>query len=299
MIDKLGYVVALAREKHFGRAAEACGVTQPTLSAGLKQLEDALGILIVQRRSRFLGFTPEGERVLAWGRRMVGDAAAMRQEIAALKHGLTGHLRIAAVPSALPVVADLTTPFSLRHPAVRFSVTSRAADDILRRLDEFEIDAGITYLDGEPATRVRSVPLYFERYRFVATTARLGPDKSSVTWAEAGHAPLCLLTPDMQNRRIIDQVMQSVGAEAAPRLQSDSMIVLLCHVKTGRWASILPAAVVDAVGLPAGVLALPIVGPDVSKLIGLVIPDRNPMTTLAQALLAVTQDLAKRQDMSP
>jgi DNA-binding transcriptional LysR family regulator len=61
MIDKLEFVLALARERHFGRAAEACGVTQPTLSAGLKQLEDALGVMIVQRSSRFQGFTAEGE----------------------------------------------------------------------------------------------------------------------------------------------------------------------------------------------------------------------------------------------
>ena len=59
MIDKLEYLLALSREHHFGRAAEACGVTQPTLSAGLKQLEELLGALLVQRGARFIGFTPE------------------------------------------------------------------------------------------------------------------------------------------------------------------------------------------------------------------------------------------------
>ena len=60
LIDKLNYLIALAREQHFGRAAEACGVTQPTLSAGIKQLEGILGVLLVQRGSRFHAFTPEG-----------------------------------------------------------------------------------------------------------------------------------------------------------------------------------------------------------------------------------------------
>jgi len=64
MIDKLEYLIALAREQHFGRAGEACGVTQPTFSAAIKQLEDTLGVLLVQRGSRFHSFTPEGERVL-------------------------------------------------------------------------------------------------------------------------------------------------------------------------------------------------------------------------------------------
>src|ERR1700728_1724557 len=100
MIDKLEFLLALAREQHFGRAAEACGVTQPTRSAGVKQLEDSFGVLLVNRGSRFQDFTPEGERVLDWARRIVGDARAMRQEIQALKHRLTGRLPRCALPAA-------------------------------------------------------------------------------------------------------------------------------------------------------------------------------------------------------
>src|SRR6201997_43207 len=109
MIDKLEFLLALAREKHFGRAAESCGVTQPTLSAGVKQLEDTLGVLLVNRGSRFLGFTHEGERVLDWARRIVGDTRAMRQEINGLKEKLSGEIRIGALPTALGMVASLTT----------------------------------------------------------------------------------------------------------------------------------------------------------------------------------------------
>src|SRR5512140_1577684 len=104
MLDKLEFIIALARERHFGRAAEACGVTQPTLSAGIKQLEDMFGVLLVNRGSRFQDFTPEGERVLDWARRIVGDARAMRQEVQSLRHGLTGRLRIAAIPTALAMI---------------------------------------------------------------------------------------------------------------------------------------------------------------------------------------------------
>ncbi len=288
MIDKLAYVVALAREKHFGRAAELCGVTQPTLSAGLKNLEDSLGILIVQRSSRFIGFTPEGERVLAWARRIVDDSSAMRQEISALKHGLTGHLRLAAIPSALPAVAALTTPFAERHPAVRFSVISRTSDEVLRRVENFEVDAGITYLDGEALGHVKSVRLYDERYCFVTARDNVAPGATSIPWAETGHTALCLLTPNMQNRRIVDRVTRSAGVELSARLETDSVIVLLAHIKTGRWASILPAALLDGVGLPEGAVALPITSPELSNPIGLVVPDRNPMTALVQALFAET-----------
>src|SRR5258708_19417806 len=89
LIDKLELLLALAKERHFGRAAEACGVTQPTMSTSLKQLEEILGVMLVQRGSRFQGFTPEGERALDWARRIVGDARAMRQEINGLKDKLS------------------------------------------------------------------------------------------------------------------------------------------------------------------------------------------------------------------
>src|SRR6185436_11438122 len=104
--------------------AETCGVTQPTLSAGIKQLEEQMGVLLVNRGSRFQGFTAEGERVLDWARRIVGDTRAMRDEIKALRHGLSGRLRIAAIPTALAMIVSLTTPYRERHPNVQFTIFS-------------------------------------------------------------------------------------------------------------------------------------------------------------------------------
>ena len=205
MIDKLEFIIALARERHFGRAAEACGVSQPTLSAGIKQLEDSFGVLLVQRGSRFHGFTPEGERVLDWARRIVGDTRAMHQEIDALKRGLAGHIRIAAIPTALAMVAMLTTPYRAKHPDVRFTILSRNSIEVLGLLENLEVDAGLTYLDNEPLGRVQTVPLYQEEYRLLISSDSPLGERDSVTWAEVGQVPLCLLTPDMQNRRIIEQ----------------------------------------------------------------------------------------------
>jgi DNA-binding transcriptional LysR family regulator len=131
MIDKLEFFIALARERHFGRAAEECGVTQPTLSAGIKTLEDTLGVMLVQRGSRFQGLTPEGQRVLEWARRIVGDARTMREEMRAARQGLAGHVRIAAIPTVLGMVATLTTPYRARYPEVSFRVVSCTAADVL------------------------------------------------------------------------------------------------------------------------------------------------------------------------
>ena len=294
MIDKLEFLMALAREQHFGRAAEACGVTQPTLSAGIKQLEESMGVLLVSRGSRFHGLTPEGERVLDWARRIVGDTRNMHQEINALRHGLTGRLRLAAIPTALAMVAALTTPFRERHPNVQFTVWSRTSADVLALLENLEIDAGLTYLDNEPLGRVNSVPLYRESYRLLTSAdAPLG-NRDSVTWAELANVPLCLLTPDMQNRRIIDRLLKTSGAESRPMLESDSMILLFAHVRTGRWASVMPAKLAETLGLTETIRAIPITEPDEVHTIGLVIPEREPMTPLTAALVAEARLVAKR-----
>ena len=292
MIDKLEFLLALAREKHFGRAAEACGVTQPTLSAGVKQIEETFGVLLVNRGSRFQGFTPEGERVLDWARRIVGDARAMRQEVHALKHGLAGRLRLAAIPTALAMVETLTTPYRARHPEVQFTIYSRTSLEILTLLENLEIDAGVTYLDNEPLGRVTAVPLYRERYRLlVAADAPLG-NRESVTWAEVAQVPLCLLTPDMQNRRIIERLLRDTGADPHITLESDSMILLYSHVKTGRWASVMPSRLATTLGLTDVLRAIPIVEPEATHTIGLVAPAREPMTPLTAALVSEARRVA-------
>jgi DNA-binding transcriptional LysR family regulator len=293
MLDKLEYLMALARERHFGRAAESCGVTQPTLSAGIKQLEETLGVLLVQRGSRFIGFTPEGERTLDWARRIVGDARAMRQEIKALKHGLAGRLRIAAIPTALAMVASLTTPYRARHPGVQFTILSKTSIEVLTLLENLEIDAGVTYLDNEPLGRVNTVPLYQERYQLLtAADAPLG-NRATVTWAEVAQVPLCLLTPDMQNRRIIERLLRDAGGDPQPTLESNSVVVLFSHVRTGRWASVMPAKLAETLGLTDTIRAIPIVDPEAVHTVGLVVPAREPMTPLNAALVAEARALAK------
>ncbi len=298
MIDKLEFLLALARERHFGRAAEACGVTQPTLSAGLKQLEGTLGVLLVTRGSRFQGLTSEGERVLDWAKRIVGDIRAMRQEVRALKQGqLVGQLRIAAIPTALPMVSALTTPYHARHPQMRFTVRSCTSIEVLTALDNLEVDAGVSYLDNEPIGRARAIPLYREQYRLLISADSPLGRRREVTWADVGRVPLCLLTPDMQNRRIINRLLKEAGSlEAVATLESNSMILLFSHVRTGQWASVMPAILAETLGLTGVVRAIPIVEPAAIHTIGLIVPDREPMTPATAALVAEALRVAPTLD---
>ena len=280
----LRYLLALSVERHFARAAAACQVTQPTLSAGIKHLEEELGVLIVQRGQRFEGFTAEGERILVWARRILGDVESLQQEVSALRNQLVGRLRLGAIPTALPLTAQLTTPFASVHPGVTISVISLSSVDIQRGLDDFTLDAGLTYLDNEPLARVRGIPLYAERY-FAVGVGQVTSAAEQMTWGEAARLPLCLLSNDMQNRRIIDATFALAGEVVRPGIETNSVLAIVTHVRSGAWASVMPQSFLQFLPPDDDIRAVPLVDPVVTHQVGLVVPDREPLTPSARALM--------------
>jgi len=293
----LEYIVALARERHFARAADACNVTQPTLSAGIKQLEESFGVLIVERRQRFVGLTPEGERVLAWAQRILADYRGLEQELSESREGLIGQLRIGGIPVGLPALGFLTARFAARHSRVRFQIVSQTSREIQRGLDEFAIDVGVTYLDNEPLARVRTTELYRERYVLITQAGGPKESRESITWAEAARLPLCLLTESMQNRRILDSYFQQAGTEVQAVMETNSLVTLWSHVRFGHWSTVVPHTFLLLLGQPEHLVALPLVDPVGSHTIGLVASSRDPLTPMARALIAFTEDVDLAADI--
>lgn len=292
IIRQLIYLDALAREKHFRRAAEACHVSQPTLSAAITQLEEELGVLIVERGRRFQGFTREGEVVLAHARRMLAEAEVMRETIAELREGVSGRIRIGAIPTALPMIAHITAPFSERYPTVSLTVLSLTSQEIQSRIDNFELDVGLTYLDNEPLERVISKPIYQESYVLLTREDGALGGRDAISWAEAAGQKLCLLTADMQNRRIIDGIFRSVGHSPSPAIETNSIFNLCSHAGMQGVSSIVSLQLLEFFGVPLGTKALPLVEPEAQRTIGLIVADRQPMAPLARNLLTMTQPVA-------
>jgi len=288
VIRQLEYLVALAREKHFARAAEACNVTQPTLSAAIRQLEADLGAPIIERGHRFIGLTPQGRLALEHAHRILAEAEDMRRQISELDKGLTGRLRLGVIPTALPIVSHLTAPFYARYPNVTVTVLSQTSQEIQRGIDEFEIDAGVTYLDNEPLEHVRAKPIYLEEYAFLTPASSRYAGRAAITWKEAAEAPLCLLTPDMQNRRIIDGVFRSVGVTPKPSVETNSIFNLVSHATSGQWSSIVPRQLLQFFGIPERTRALALIEPTARRTIGYIVADRDPPSPLARNLLAMT-----------
>jgi DNA-binding transcriptional LysR family regulator len=286
-IRQLQYLAALAREKHFTRAAQAAHVSQPTLSARIRQLEDELGVPIVARGQRFIGLTPEGERVLKWAHLILDNWHSLAEELSAIKGKsgqLTGKLAIGVVPSALPMVSRLTRAMQELHPKVEFAVLSHSSEEIIRTLSDFTAEAGVTYLDNEPVEGLLQQPLYVERYALFVGADHPLAVKKSATWSEAAQLPLCLLTPNMQNRRIIDRAFLSANVHPSPRLETNSIMNLFSSVRSMGLASIMPDYFQNALGPMEGVVAVPLVEPTIEHKVGLVAVNREPLPPLVAAL---------------
>lgn len=295
-IRQLQYLVALARERHFTRAAQACHVSQPTLSGRIRQLEQDLGVPIVERGHRFVGFTPDGERVLKWAHAILDDWESLQQEIATLRSNtgpLVGRLSVGVIPSALPMAALITKAVQDRHPGVELTVLSHSSVEILRHLEEFSIDVGLTYLDNEPIEGMRAEAIYMERYCLLVRADHPLAAEASVTWADAAKEPLCLLTSDMQNRRIVDRAFREAGCTPVPRLETNSVINLCANVHLMGLASIVPEYFLEVLGPISDVRAVPLTAPLVEHSVGLVAVDRDPVSPLVLAAFECGREAAR------
>jgi DNA-binding transcriptional LysR family regulator len=299
LLRQLEYLVALARERHFSRAANACFVSQPSLSAAIRKLEHELDVPIVRRGRRYEGLTPEGERVLAWAHRILAERDALEQELSAMRGGLNGTLRLGAIPTALTAASLLTTPFCERHPMVRVSLESLSSREITDGLAGFELDAAMTYLDDDTLRHIRRMPLYEERYLLLTPAGGPLTGRRTARWSQAAALPLCLLSPRMRNRRIMDECFAADGATAVPAIESDTVAGLYAHLTSanGRWSSVISHAWLHMFGVPAGMRVLPLEGPAHGPRVGLVVADHDPGSVLARALWEVAREARVRDTL--
>jgi DNA-binding transcriptional LysR family regulator len=302
LFRQLEYFVALARERHFARAAAACYVSQPALSEAIRKLEHELNVPLVRRGHAFEGLTPEGERLVLWARRILADHDALKQEVAALQSGLTGQLRLGVVPAASTTVALLIDPFCAEHPLARVGLeTSLRSAAVVTQLRRFELDAGIIYLDGQDTDGLLVTPLYEERQVFIASSELLTGQVDSISWSDALELPLCLLNQGMRGRQVLDEALGAHSIELAPQLETDSVAALYAHVGTGRWASIVPEPWTRTLKPPTGTRILSLADPEVRARIVLITVAEEPGSVLARALVETARLLRLDElfDQSP
>ena len=287
----LEYFTALARERHFARAAEACHVAQPTLSAGIVALEEMLGTRLVLRDRRFLDLTAEGHAILPFAQQMIADHAAMRAAINSDTGPLRGTLRLGAIPAAMPSVGEFVTIVSELQPALHIEIRSLTSREIESSLIARDLDAGITYLSNEPLAQVRSVPLHAENFLFATQRGGAFEGRDAVAMADAAASRLCLLHQGMQNRRILDAVLAERGLAVEPVATADSYVALLAMVMDGRLNAIVTDSHRRLIDAHPHILLLPFSDPPPPNQIGLVILSRDPISPLARVAETAVRQL--------
>jgi DNA-binding transcriptional LysR family regulator len=303
LFRQLEYFVALARERHFARAAKSCYVSQPALSEAIRKLEHELGVPLVLRGAHFEGLTPEGQRLVHWARRILADRQAMENEVTGLRTGLTGDLRLGVVPGAATRVTLAADAFCTEHPLVRLRMTTglRSAE-IIERIRRFELEAGIVYTDGIDTDGLAVRRLYDERQVLIG-----GPDLLSgarhtpepVSWAEAVTMPLCLLPPGMRGRDRIDEAAGAHGLTVQPRLEADSLATLLALVDTGRWASIVPRSWLLGPDLLPNARIREMQPPAPGAPVALVLPASDPVPVLSDAFGTIAVAILRTEPSHP
>jgi DNA-binding transcriptional LysR family regulator len=157
--------------------------------------------------------------------------------------------------------------------------------DIVNRLRTYELDAAVTYHSTVVEQDFKFVPLYRERYVLLIQRSDRDAGPTEISWEEAAQYPLCLLHPGMQGRQVLEAAFEAVGASVTPRVETDSIASLFAQVRSGQWASIVPHAWLHVFGVPPGMRAVPLVRPVRTERIGLVLPAREPVSVIGQALL--------------
>lgn len=278
------YLIALEKEGHFGRAAERCHVSQPSLSSALQQLEAELDVPIILRHQRYQGFTPEGERVVSWAKRLLADRKSMLEELAIMRRNLTGRIRIGAMPTSSPILPRVNQLFSALYPSVEVDIQFLGSDKLINELHNFELDVGITYLEGTSLKKLNTMVLYEEQLSLMIPQKMLPAKQKSISWAQAAELHLGLLSPTMREREVMDEAFEHVGCNPTPNLECNSIFQLAFHVMQGDIATIVPNGFSRTNDAFPGTREIELVDPVVSKPVGLIWEKVIPPLPMAQAM---------------
>ena len=298
LLSSLRYLVALDEHRHFARAAQACHITQPALSNALRALEEEFAVVIVRRGRTFVGFTPEGDKVLDSARRMLHEHKVLAQSLRSTVDQPAGRFVVGAVPTAVPIAARFAAMLHARHPELMPVVLSLSSSELEKRLESLSIDLALGYTERMDlrAVQLTAYPQYNEHYFLLRKSRTPHAFELQIaapeSWLQASEVSLCLLTPEMHNRTIVDTSFAAAGCTPKVVMETNSILTMALSVVAGQVCSVMPGALVSTVRGYRELEAVPLVSPQVLTPISFMAQTAVRPSRAMEAALQLAQDSA-------
>ncbi|MCX7157115.1 MAG: hydrogen peroxide-inducible genes activator [Rhodocyclales bacterium] len=290
-LTELRYIVALARERHFGRAADKCNVSQPTLSVAVKKLEDELGVALFERSSGDVRATAIGAQVVAQAERTLAEAARVIEIATAGKDPLAGPLRLGVIYTIGPWLLPALVPrVKARAPQMPLFIAEGYTENLLDRLKSCELDVLVLALPiDEPG--IVAQPVYDEAFRTLVPVAHPWAKLKSLRPEQLLDEPLLMLGAGNCFRDQVLDLCTRASQGASPQVLEGSSLETIRHmVSSGVGVTVMPASSVD--GIPADDPLLRVkrfTEPSPTRRVGLVwrssFPRHKAIDVMRQALL--------------
>jgi len=264
-LTELRYAVAAADERHFGRAARACSVTQPTLSAQVQKLERTLGVRLFERSSKSVHLTPVGAEIVAQARLVLDATEKILDLVQSRREPLSGPLRLGVIPTLSPYLLPwLVPPLRKAFPRLELVFRELKTAELLDELAEHRLDAGILALPVS-ASGLASAALFDEPFWFVVPRGHALAAKKRVSEADLADERVLLLEDGHCMR---DQALaicnrdERAGDERQGDFRATSIETLRHMVAAGMGSTLLPAlALTERERNRGDVVALPFAPP--------------------------------------
>jgi DNA-binding transcriptional LysR family regulator len=254
-LRQLEYFVAVAKYRHFGRAAEAVYVTQPALSQQVQRLEAELGIALLRRTSRGVELTPAGEDLLGRAEQILAEVTEARGAMDEHAGVVRGAVRVAATTADALHLPDVLAAFHREHPGVRLALRHASASEVLALVRRGAVDLAVLSLGGEPVDGLTVTPLADEPLRAIAA-----PGESfravAVSIEDLQGRPFVLGEPGTALRATVMAACQEHGFSPVPLLEVSDPTTVRFLVSTGLGVSLVPQSWLDQPGPPVSVAAL-------------------------------------------
>jgi LysR family hydrogen peroxide-inducible transcriptional activator len=291
-LTELRYLVALADQRHFGRAAEFCNVSQPTLSTQIRKLEDELGIALFERGNRSVVPTPVGERVIAEARQVLNGASRLRDIAGAARSLLAGPLSLGIIPTLSPYLLPwLLSPLRAMFPALELNLVEDQTAVLLRALSDYDLDAALLALPVD-APDAEQQPLFDEAFYLACPADHPLAHRDRVRMTEIETASLMLLS---EGHCLRDQAIALCSQPSIdPGFRTASLTTLRHLVAAGYGCTLLPA-LAGAAETDARITLVPLAEDNARRRIGLVWRRGSPRRNDFDALAALIRQQAPDQ----